>query len=65
MLNNKLYEVLKWIALIAIPALVVLVQTIGGVWGWPYLNEITTTISAVGVFLGALIGVSTYAYRRK
>ena len=65
MLPGKVYDVIKWIALIFVPALVVLIQTIGGVWHWPYLNEITTTIAAVGVFLGALIGVSTIAYNKK
>ena len=65
MLPGKVYEVLKWLSMICIPALVVLIQTIGGVWHWPYVNEITTTIAAIGVFLGALIGVSTIKYNKE
>ena len=59
---NKLYDVLKWIALGAIPALEALWLTIAKTWGLPYVTEIATTIAAVGLFIGALIGVSTYNY---
>ena len=65
MLPDKVYQILKWVALIFIPALVVLIQTVGGVWGWPYINEITVTLGAIGLFLGSLIGVSTIQYNKK
>ena len=65
MLPDKLYQILKWISLICIPALVVFIQTVGNVWHWPYLSEITATLAACGVLLGTLIGVSTIAYNKK
>lgn len=63
-LNNKVYDVLKWLALIALPALAVLYSGLSGVWGWPYAQEVSTTINAVIAFIGTLIGVSTAAYNR-
>lgn len=63
MLSNRLYDILKYIALIAIPALVALVLTVGKIWDLPYYDNIGATISAFGVFLGALLGVSTKNYR--
>lgn len=65
MLSNKAYNVLKWIALIALPALEILWTSLGNVWGWNYVPEIATTIAAIDVFLGALIGVSTISYNKK
>ena len=62
-LNDKVYDVLKWLALIALPALAVLYNVLAGVWGWPYAQEVSTTINAVIAFIGALIGISTAAWR--
>ena len=59
-LSNKIYTVLKWVALIALPACAVLYFTLAKIWGLPYGAEITATINAVALFIGALIGVSQY-----
>lgn len=59
-LNDKVYNVLKWVALIALPACAVLYFTLAKIWGLPYGAEITATINAVALFIGALIGVSQY-----
>lgn len=64
MLPNKVYDVLKWIALIALPALATLWLALGQIWGFPYVNEIGATIIAIDTFLGALLGVSTLTYRK-
>ena len=53
-LNDRLYDVLKWIALICIPALATFYVACAGVWGWPYADEIAKTANAVCVLLGAL-----------
>ena len=58
LLPDKAYEILKWVALIALPAVAWLVGAVGPQWGLPHCGEIVTTINAVGVFVGALIGVS-------
>lgn len=58
LLPDKAYQVLKWVALIALPAVAWLVGVVGPQCGLPHCGEIVTTINAVGVFVGALIGVS-------
>ena len=58
-MNNKTYDILKRVALIVIPALATFVNAVGIVWGVPYTTELTATITAFGVFLGAALGVSS------
>lgn len=57
-LNDKVYDILKWVGLIALPALAVFVGVIGPVWNIPYTDQIVVTLNALGVLIGALIGVS-------
>lgn len=64
-LNDKVYDVLKWLALIALPALAVLYSVLAGVWGWPRATEVSTTINAVIAFIGTLIGISTANYKKE
>ena len=64
-LTNKAYDILKWIAQILLPALATLYFAIASVWGLPYGEQVVGTISAVDVFLGALLGISTAAYNNK
>lgn len=61
-MNDRTYDILKRIALIVIPALATFVNATGIVWGVPYTNEITATITACGVFLGAALGISSRNY---
>lgn len=61
-MKNHHYDTLKNVALLWIPALATLINTIGMVWGLPYTNEITATITAVGVFLGAGLKISSNNY---
>ena len=57
-LSDNQYNKLKWIALIALPALGVFYATISKIWGLPFESEIPLTTSALGVFIGALIKIS-------
>ncbi len=63
-MNDKVYDVLKWIVMIALPACSLFYATLAGVWGWPYVEQITTTINAFALFLGSLIGLSTVAMNK-
>ena len=63
-ISNKLYDFLKWFALVAIPAIEGFWLTVGKVWDLPYLTEIGTTIAAVGLLIAALIGVSSATYKK-
>ena len=62
--ENRVYDILKWLCLIALPASSVLYSALAGVWGWPYAQEVSTTINAVVAFVGALIGISTSNYKK-
>lgn len=64
-LSNKTYDILKWVAQILLPALATLYFAIASVWELPYSEQIVGTISAVDVFLGALLGISTAVYNNK
>lgn len=64
-LNDRVYDVLKWIALIFLPAVAVLYGALAPTWGWPYKDEIVYTITAIDTFLGALLGISTINYTKE
>lgn len=57
--DNRTYDILKYVALIALPAIQVFWLTIGKIWNINYTVEIGATIGAVALLLGTLLGVST------
>lgn len=61
-LNNKIYDILKYIAQIVLPALGTLYFALSSIWGLPYGEQIVGTITAVDCFLGALLGISSLNY---
>lgn len=63
-LSNKVYDILKYIALIALPAIQVFWLTIGKIWSLNYTVEIGATIGAVALLLGTLLGVSSYNHNK-
>lgn len=63
-LSNKAYDVLKWIAQYALPALGTLYFALASIWGLPYGEEIVGTVTAVDTFLGVLLGISTVQYKK-
>ena len=64
-LTNKQYDILKWIALIVLPAVGTLCFTLATIWGFPYGDQIVGTITAVDTFLGALLGISTSQHNKR
>lgn len=62
---NKVYDILKYIALIALPAAATLYLGLAAIWGLPYGEAISGTIMLVDTFLGTLLGVSTKKYNKK
>ena len=66
MLPDKVYEVLRWLIAVFLPALGVLFSTLAEAWHWNLPTEaILTTLSAVELFLGAIFGISKVIYDRK
>lgn len=62
--NNKVYDVLVWISSVVLPALAILYTSLASAWGLPYADEISNTILAIDVFLGALLKVSSNRYQK-
>lgn len=63
-MTNKTYDILKFIALILLPALGTLYFALSGIWGLPFGEEVVGTLTAVDAFLGALLGISTAQYNK-
>ena len=63
-MSNKVYDILKFIALKVMPALATLILALGGIWGIPYTEAIAGTITAIDTFLGAILGISSKAYQK-
>lgn len=64
-LNDKLYDILKWITMIVIPALATAYVGLAGVWAWPFADEVAKTAAVVCTLLGALLGISTAEYNKQ
>mgnify|MGYP004510814687 FL=1 len=58
LIPNRVYDVLKWIGLIACPALAVFVQAVGPAWGFADTSAVVLTLNAAGALIGVLIGAS-------
>ena len=64
-LPDKVYDIMKWVVIIVLPASATLYKALSAVWGWPFADEVVTTIVSVDAFLGALLGVSTATYNKE
>lgn len=64
-LDDKTYDILKFVALIVLPALGTLYFTLSGIWGFPYGQEVVGTLTAIDTFLGALLGISANRYNQQ
>lgn len=64
-MSNKVYNILKWVATVVLPACGTLYTALADTWGLPYGDQIATTIMAVVAFLGVVLGVSSNKYAKK
>lgn len=62
-ISNQTYDVIKWVTTILLPAVVVLYVTLADVWQLPYPTEVAATMTAVIIFLGALLQISSLEYK--
>ena len=65
LLPDHVYDVLKWVAIIVMPALATFIVGLGGIWSVPFAGQAASTVTAVGVLLGALLGLSSVKYNSK
>ena len=63
-LDNKVYDILKWIALIVLPAIGTAYFGLAAIWGLPYGEQVVGTITVIDTFLGAILGVSSKQYTK-
>ena len=64
-LNNKIYDVGKWIVFIFLPALAVFISGLGELYDWGNTQTIVTTINLVNVFIGSILQLSSSHYHKK
>jgi len=64
-LPDKMYNVLKWLTMIVLPAIATLYFALSGIWGFPYGEQVVGTITALVTFFGVVLGVSTAQYNKK
>jgi uncharacterized membrane protein YuzA (DUF378 family) len=62
-MSNKVYDILKWIAMVVLPALGTLYFALAGIWGFPYAEQIVGSITAIDTFLGIILGISSASYK--
>lgn len=63
-ISNKTYDVLKWVAMVVLPAGATLYLSLAGIWGFPYGEQIVGTITAIDTFLGVVLGISSVQYKK-
>lgn len=64
-MNDKIYNALKFIAMVLLPALGTLYFALASIWGLPYAEQIVGTITAIDTFLGTLLHISSINYNNK
>ena len=63
-MSNKVYDILKFIAQIVLPAIATLYVTLAGIWGLPFSEQIGGTVMAIDTFLGAVLMISSNNYNK-
>ena len=61
-MSNKLYDALRFIADLFLPALGTLYAALGEIWGFPYKEQIVGTVLAVVAFMDAALKVAKNKY---
>lgn len=61
-LPNKVYDILKYLTIIVLPAIGALYTGLAQIWSLPYSSQIPATITVICTFLGAILCISTAQY---
>lgn len=61
--NSKVFDALKWIATVGLPAITALWLTVGQIWSLPYVEPIGATLAAITTFICALLGIGSIRYQ--
>ena len=63
-LSDSVYNILKWLVLVCIPALTTAYVGLDSVFGWGYADTVAKVSAIVCTLIGALIGISTAEYNK-
>ena len=63
-LHDKVYDIMKWVVIIALPAFSTFYAALANIWGFPEADKVVGTITALTLLLGLLLGVSTLSYNK-
>ena len=63
-MDDKIYDILKWIAQYLLPALGTLYFALAGIWRLPYAEQVVGSITAIDTFLGVILGISNSQYNK-
>lgn len=63
-MSNKFYDIMKWIAMVVIPAVGTFYFALAGIWGWPYGEQVIGTLTALDTFIGVILGISSAQYKK-
>lgn len=63
-LPDKVYDVLKWVVLVCIPALTTAYVGLDALFGWGYGDVVAKVSAIVCALIGSLVGISTAEYNR-
>lgn len=63
--NSKLYDVLKWVTTVALPACTAFYLALSSIWGWNYSEEIGASLTALTAFCAAILGISSIQYAKQ
>lgn len=64
LIPNRVYDWMKWITILALPAIATLLIAIGNIWDIAILTPVAATVMAVTVMLGTILGISTISYNK-
>ena len=64
-LPDRVYDALKWITMILLPAMATAYVGLAAIWHFPYADEVAKTTAVICTLLGALLGISTAQYNKQ
>jgi len=62
--SNKVFDILKWVSIVALPAVSTFIIVLGESIHWAAAPTVAQIITAVAALLGALLGISTIQYKK-
>ncbi len=64
-MSNSLYDILKWLTVVVLPALATFYALLANTWNLPYSEQIPTTITGLSTLLGACLMISSSNYNKE